>query len=125
MFEAVLADPRDIALMVQDYPLEGLDESKGSYLSDARSFIAASRAAGVPAAVCSTLPENLDRTSREMAVAAGVAPMQGLREALDAIAGAVWHGRRRRRMRNEARAAGVGVGAAPPIGAGCAFGTEV
>ena len=125
MFEAVLADPCDIALMVQDYPLEGLDESKDSYLSDARSFIAASRAAGVRAAVCSTLPENLDRTTREMLVAAGVAPMQGLREALDAIAGAVWHGRRRQRMREEARADGVGTGAAPPIGAGCAFGTEV
>ena len=59
---------------------------KDSYLSDARSFIAASRAAGVPAAVCSTLPENLDRTTREMLVAVGVAPMQGLREALDAAA---------------------------------------
>ena len=124
VFEAMLADPCDIALIVQDYPLEGLDESKDSYLSDARSFIAAARAAGVPAAVCSTLPENLDRTTREMLVAAGVAPMQGIREALDAIAGAVWHGRRRRRMRDEARAAGAEAGAAPPIGAGGAFGTE-
>ena len=77
VFDAMLADPFDIALIVQDYPLEGLDESKDSYLSDARSFIAAARAAGVPAAVCSTLPENLDRTTREMLVAAGVAPMQG------------------------------------------------
>ena len=124
VFDAMLADPCDIALIVQDYPLEGLDESKDSYLSDARSFIAAAWAAGVPAAVCSTLPENLDRTTREMLVAAGVAPMQGLREALDAIAGAVWHGRRRRRMRDEARAAGAEAGAGPSIGAGCALGTE-
>ena len=123
VFDAMLADPCDIALIVQDYPLEGLDESKDSYLSDARSFIAAARAAGVPAAVCSTLPENLDRTTREMLVAAGVAPMQGLRETLDAIAGAVWHGRRRQRIRDEARAAGAEAGAAPPIGAGCAPGT--
>ena len=124
VFDAMLADPCDIALIVQDYPLEGLDESKDSYLSDARSFIAAARAAGVPAAVCSTLPENLDRTTREMLVAAGVAPMQGIREALDAIAGVVWHGRRRRRMRGDARAAGAEAGAGPSIGAGCAFGTE-
>ena len=124
VFDAMLADPCDIALIVQDYPLEGLDESKDSYLSDARSFIAAARAAGVPAAVCSTLPENLDRATREMLVAAGVAPMQGIREALDAIAGAVRHGRRRQRMRDEARAADAEAGAVPPIGAGCALGTE-
>ena len=124
VFDAVLADPCDIALIVQDYPLEGLDESKDSYLSDARSFIAAARAAGVPAAVCSTLPENLDRTTREMLVAARVAPMQGLREALDAIAGAVWHGRRRQRIRDEACAADAEADAGPSIGAGCALGTE-
>ena len=124
VFDAMLADPCDIALIVQDYPLEGLDESKDSYLSDARSFIAAARAAGVPAAVCSTLPENLDRTTREVLVAAGVAPMQGIREALDAIAGAVWHGRRRQRIRDEACAADAEAGAGPPIGAGCAPGTE-
>ena len=124
VFDAMLADPCDVALIVQDYPLEGLDESRDSYLSDARSFIAAARAAGVPAAVCSTLPENLDRTTREMLVAEGVAPMQGLREALDAVAGAVWHGRRRQRIRDEACAADAEACAGPPIGAGCAFGTE-
>ena len=124
VFETMFEDPFDIAVIVQDYPLEGLDESKDSYLSDARSFVAATRAAGIPAAVCSTLPENLDRATREMLITDGVAPMQGLREALDAIAGAVWHGRQRERMRREARAVGAQAGAAPPIGAGCAFGTE-
>ena len=124
VFDAVLCDPRDVALIVQDYPLAGLDESKDSYLADARTFIAATREAGVPAAVCSTLPENIDRETREMLIAEGVAPMQGIREALDAIAGAVWHGQWRQRIRGEARAAGTEAGAAPPIGAGCAFGTE-
>ena len=46
VFDAVLRDPRDVAVIVQDYPLEGIDESKDSYLNDARSFIAATRAAG-------------------------------------------------------------------------------
>ena len=124
VFETMLEDPFDAAVIVQDYPLEGLDESRDSYLNDAREFVAATRKAGVPAAVCATLPENFDRAIREMLVAAGVAPMQGIREALDAIAGAVWHGRRRQRMRDEARAAGAQAGAVPPSGAGCAFGTE-
>ena len=123
VFETMFEDPFDVAVIVQDYPLEGLDESKHSYLSDAREFVAATRAAGIPAAVCSTLPENIDRATREMLIAEGVAPMQGLREALDAIAGAVWHGRRRQRMRGDAGPAGAEAGAAPPIGAGCAFGT--
>ena len=124
VFETMFEGPFDAAVIVQDYPLEGLDESKDSYLSDARSFVAATRAAGIPAAVCSTLPENLDQGTREMLIAEGVAPMQGLREALDAITGAVWHGRRRQRMRGESGPAGAEAGAAPPIGAGCAFGTE-
>ena len=78
VFETVLRDPFDVAVIVQDYPLDGLDESKDSYLNDARKFVAATQAAGVPAAVCSTLPENIDRATREMLVAQGVAPMQGI-----------------------------------------------
>ena len=111
VFETVLEDPFDVAVIAQDYPLDGLDESKGSYLNDAREFIAATRAAGVPAAVCSTLPENLDRETREMLIANGIAPMQGIREAIDAVAGAVWHGRRRERMRRDASRIGAGPGA--------------
>ena len=98
VFDAMLADTCDIALIVQDYPLEGLDESKPSYLADAAAFIAATRAAGVPAAVCSTLPENIDLATREMLIENGVAPMQGIREALEAVAGAAWYRRRRARI---------------------------
>ena len=38
VFETMLEDPCDVAVIVQDYPLEGLDESKSSYLNDARTF---------------------------------------------------------------------------------------
>ena len=124
VFDAMLETPCDVALIVQDYPLEGLDESKGSYLSDAASFIAATRAAGVPAAVCSTLPENMDRCTREMLIAQGVAPMQGIRETLDAIAGAVWHGRRRVRMQRDAWAPSESVGDEPGSGRDPAARTE-
>jgi acyl-CoA synthetase (NDP forming) len=95
VFAAAMRGARDAALLVQDYPLDGLDESKPDYLSDATTFIEAARAAGLPAAVCSTLPENLDRETREILAARGVAPMQGIHEALNAIAGAAWHGHRR------------------------------
>ncbi len=95
VFAAALADPRDLALIVQDYPLPGLDESKPFYRADSLSFADAAAAARVPAAVVSTLPENLDGETRGLLAARGVAPMQGLHEALNAIAGAAWHGRRR------------------------------
>jgi acyl-CoA synthetase (NDP forming) len=92
VFEALMAEPHDAALLLQDYPSAGLDESKPSYLADARTFVTAAK---VPATVCSTLPENLDRDTRDELIAHGVAPMQGLQETLNAIAGAAWFGRRR------------------------------
>ncbi len=101
VFEAMLRDPYDAAVLVQDYPPAGLDESKPYYINDANAFIAATRTAGVPAAVCSTLPESIDRDTREMLIAHGVAPMQGIHETLDAIAGAAWYGRRRERVRRD------------------------
>ncbi|MGI9464497.1 MAG: acetate--CoA ligase family protein, partial [Aestuariivirgaceae bacterium] len=95
VFETLLADGYDAAALVQDYPLDGLDADKQSYLNDAGSFITATGSAGIPAAVVGTLPENIDRATREMLCAAGVAPMQGLPEALEAIASAAWFGGRR------------------------------
>ena len=49
----------------------------------------------MPAAVCSTISENLDEETRDFLVAHGVAPMQGIDACMTAIAGAVWHGARR------------------------------
>ncbi len=95
VFHAMLGDEYDASVIVQDYPAPGLDESKQHYLNDAESFIAATRGAGLPAAVCSTLPENIDAETREMLIANGVAPMQGITETLDAIRAACWFGERR------------------------------
>ncbi len=79
----------DVAVLVQDYPLSGLDGSKGLYWNDAQAFFGA--VSGTPAAICATIPENLDLDTREALVAAGIAPMQGLHEALNAFAqGAAW-----------------------------------
>jgi len=93
VFAAFLADGYDAAVILQDYPAPGLDESKPYYLGDADAFVAAAR--GIPAAVCSTLPENMDAATREHLLAQGVAPMQGLHECLNAISGAAWHSARR------------------------------
>ncbi len=95
VFQAALRDPCDAAVIVQDFPLPGLDESKPHYLSDTHSFIAETAKAGVPAAVCSTLPENIDRETREMLIANKVAPLQGIREAVNALSTAAWYGRQR------------------------------
>ncbi len=85
----------DTAVLVQDYPATGLDSSKGYYLADAGAFIAAAKARGIPAAICATLPENLDDETRTWLVSQGVAPMQGLTETLDAVRAAVlWSERR-------------------------------
>ncbi|MGD9741696.1 MAG: acetate--CoA ligase family protein [Dongiaceae bacterium] len=98
VFQAMLGDRYDMAVMVQDYPLPELAGSKDSYEKDARSFMAMARAANLPAAICSTVPENMDRDSREMMLAGGIAPLQGLAEALGAMAGAARYGLRRERV---------------------------
>ena len=95
VFDTLFAQGHDAAVIVQDYPAPGLDESKPWYRNDTLSFIAAAKAKGLPAAVCSTIPENLDAETRSFLVAEGVAPMQGIEECMTAIAAAAWHGARR------------------------------
>lgn len=95
VFARAMAEPCDVALLVQDYPLPGLDESKPAYLADAMSFADAALGARLPAAIVSTLPENLDADIRALLAARGVAPMQGIHDALEAVRGAAWHAGRR------------------------------
>ncbi len=79
----------DAAILVQDYPAPVLDASKPLYRNDAKAFIQA--VANVPAAICATIPENLDAETRDALIADGIAPMQGMHETLNAIAhGAKW-----------------------------------
>ncbi len=94
VFKALLKDPFDAAVIVQDYPAAGLDDAKEFYLNDAKSFVEAVASAGIPGAVCATLPENIDTETRSFLVQQGVAPMQGLQETLDAIGAAAWLGQR-------------------------------
>ncbi|MGI9488430.1 MAG: acetate--CoA ligase family protein [Geminicoccaceae bacterium] len=95
VFTSFLSDDYDAAILVQDYPPRGLDESTPFYLKDAKAFIEAATARDIPAAICSTLPENMDAETRRTLISTGAAPMQGLHEALNAIAGSAWYTDRR------------------------------
>lgn len=88
VFSAALTTEAATAVLVQDYPACGLDESRLIYLADADAFADAALAAGIPAAVCSTLPENMDAATRDHLISRGIAPMQGINDCLDAIAAA-------------------------------------
>ena len=95
LFTDMFRDQYDAAIMVQDYPTSHPGESYAPYLADVRAFVAATRAAGIPAAICTALPETIDPQIREQMIAGGVAPLQGHGEALAVIAGAAGFGMRR------------------------------
>jgi acyl-CoA synthetase (NDP forming) len=96
VFRSTLKDGFDAALLVQDYPPQALDEDRPMYLADARAFIEATRAAGIPGAICSTVPENIDVDARQFLLEQRVAPLQGVAEAVTAISGASKFGQKRK-----------------------------
>lgn len=57
-----------------------------SYIAAIEEFIAVHPGARTRAAVICSLPESLDARTREMCLAAGVVPLQGQRQALEALA---------------------------------------
>ena len=74
-----------IALLLQDYPAKGLDDSEVSYINDARAFIKSAKALGIPAIICSTFPENMKTSIREDFLAQKIAPMLGIDDTLESI----------------------------------------
>lgn len=88
--EALARIPALATLLVQDYPAPGLDETEELYLNDGLAFADAAKAAGLPAAICATIPENIGAHIREAFISRGVAPMQGVHETLNAIREAAW-----------------------------------
>ncbi len=99
-FSTMFEDGFDAAIMVQDYPVLVGGDSYAPYLADARAFAAATRTAGIPGVVCSILPENLDGDVRALMAADGVAPLQGINDALKALAGAARFGALHERMKS-------------------------
>jgi acetate---CoA ligase (ADP-forming) len=90
MFTAVLRCGYDAAGFVLDCPPEGKADTS-AFTAAIDEFIGASAGAPTRAALIASLPETLSATVRERCLAAGVVPLQGQREALEALnlAGAV------------------------------------
>lgn len=84
----------DMGLLLLDYPRAGRGDPAAWEASE-QAFIAASRGRGQVTAIASTLAESLPAPVRERLVAAGIAPLQGLSEALTALAAAGDYGARR------------------------------
>ncbi|MDG2298045.1 MAG: acetate--CoA ligase family protein [Planktomarina sp.] len=99
--KAISAFEANSAVLVQDYPAEGLDSSKVFYANDAMAFAKATKERGLPAIVCATLPENMDLETRQLLIAEGVAPMQGIHETLNAINGSAKWVQARTRFQSE------------------------
>ena len=100
-FTTMRQAPIDASLLVLDFPNVGGD---GGELGDVLApgwaesldaYLAARAAGGTPALVVSTLAELMPAGAAERALAASVAPMQGLADCLQALAAASFIGRRR------------------------------
>ena len=104
VFSALMEDSYDAAVVIQDYPPKHIHEDNSPYRNDSQSFIKACQQCGIPGAVCSDLPENLDRESRELIIEGGVSPLQGFDHGLEAIALSCIYGKRRSEILNHENA---------------------
>ena len=105
-FATMLASGFDFSVLVFDYPrttVPGIE----AWDNALDAFVAAVAATGARAAVMSTLAELLPAEVRERLAACGIVPLQGLDEAVVAIAAAAFYGEARGRIlvRGSARAA--------------------
>jgi acetate---CoA ligase (ADP-forming) len=72
-----------VGLMVDAPPADQADPA--SYVAAIEEFVAACPESGSRRAVISSLPESMARSIRELCLAGGVVPLQGQREALEAL----------------------------------------
>lgn len=88
-FRTMLLDGYDIGVMNTD----GGDTEDGN--PTLRAWIRAAHETGTPAAIVATMPDELSRHVHRLCREAGIAALQGLDDAVAAIAAAVRHGARR------------------------------
>ena len=90
MFSVVQRAGFDVVGFLVDCPPEGVADDS-AYVSVIEQFAAALPGATSRGTVIASLPESLSRATREKCLAAGIVPLQGQREALEALdlAGAV------------------------------------
>jgi acyl-CoA synthetase (NDP forming) len=92
VFQTMIGDGYDAAVVIQDFPPAHIHADNTLYRNDAKSFIKACSKLAIPGAVCSDLPENIDRETREILIAGGVTPLQGVDSGLKAIVNACRYG---------------------------------
>ncbi|WP_119462454.1 acetate--CoA ligase family protein [Rhodospirillaceae bacterium SYSU D60014] len=109
-FGTVLAGDFDFGLLVIDYPMAD-PVGQVAYNAVIDGLIDASEQTGKRVGFCSTLPELLPESERRRAIAKGVAPIQGLDEALSAFAAAAVQACRRQEL---SAAGGVQAAVLPP-----------
>jgi acyl-CoA synthetase (NDP forming) len=88
-FRTLLSDDFDVALMHSDWTDFG---PQGNPVT--RAWITATRESGTPAALVSLMPENMSRDAQDLCRSNGLAALQGLDEALFAVAAAARLGER-------------------------------
>ncbi len=98
VFKTLIADGFDAAVVIQDYPPAHIHEDNTLYRNDGLSFMQACNKLGVPGAVCSDLPENIDRETREILIEGKITPLQGFDAGIDAITHACHYGVHRNRL---------------------------
>ncbi len=87
-FAATMRQEFDLTALILDYPrTDRCDE--GDWLIASDALIAASHATGARAAVIATMPECLTETRAEELMQAGILPLLGMTDALDAIEASV------------------------------------
>jgi len=106
VFGALMEDGYDAAVVVQDFPPPHIHADNTPYRNDANSFIQACNTHRIPGAVTSDLPENIDQESREIMIAQGVTPLQGIDTGLSALAQACRYGIRREQITRHGEATG-------------------
>ena len=95
--DALLADRPGAAAMILDYPQEATGERPLCDIA-AQAFAASARQHGVVGAVISVFPDLTPPDHAARMAAAGIAPLQGLADGIDAIGAAMTYGETRRRV---------------------------
>ncbi|MCP4793175.1 MAG: acetate--CoA ligase family protein [Actinomycetia bacterium] len=90
-FTAALDGPSDAAMLVLDFPSEGLDDS--SWWPTLQAFGAAARGTGTPGLVVGSMAENLPAAVEAAAVELGLVPVRGIDAALLGLEAAARWGR--------------------------------
>ncbi len=93
-FSTALGGGFDAGLLIIDYP-ESEVSDRQAYDAAVDAFVTASKRISIFGAVASTLPELLPAPVRQRISNHGIAPLQGLEDALSAFASAIYYTRRR------------------------------